>query len=80
MKEFRSCQPIRIPRCYTQSLDDVESFELVGFCDASSVAYAAVVYLRMRSGEMAITRLLASKIRVAPIQAPVRIIGSSPFI
>uniref|UniRef100_A0A1X7VFW2 Uncharacterized protein n=1 Tax=Amphimedon queenslandica TaxID=400682 RepID=A0A1X7VFW2_AMPQE len=31
--------------------------------------YGAVVYLRMRIREMAITRLLAFKTRVAPIQA-----------
>ncbi|XP_011410528.1 PREDICTED: uncharacterized protein LOC100633078 [Amphimedon queenslandica] len=62
VKEFVSCLPIRIPRCYTQSLDDVESFQLVGFCDASSVAYAAVVYLRMRSGEMTITRHLLPRL------------------
>ena len=50
MENLRDCQPIRIPRCYSNSFDFVDSFQLCGFCDASSSAYAAVVFLLVRRG------------------------------
>ena len=36
--------------------------------DASSTAYAAVVFLLMKNGELYSSRLIASKTRVAPLQ------------
>jgi hypothetical protein len=68
LHEFKDCQPVRISRCYTQALDGVESYQLCGFCDASNTAYAAVIYLLMRSGETKRTMILTSKTRVAPMQ------------
>ena len=65
LDEFGGCQPIRIPRYL---LSKVELYQLHGFCDASAAAYAAVVYLLMRSGEGTTTRIIASKTRVAPLQ------------
>ena len=56
---------ITIPRCYNTSSG--QKARLVGFCDASERAYAAVVYLRTGE-ERAETRLVASKKRVAPIK------------
>ena len=41
---------ISIPRWYSaNSDDDVATFSLQGFCDASTRAYAAVVYLKIQS-------------------------------
>ena len=38
---------IAIPRCYTEGT--MNKSQLIGFCDASAKAYAAVVYLRVES-------------------------------
>lgn len=53
-----------IPRCY--QLSGTKKARLSGFCDASSKAYVAVVYLRTTDGEQAQVDFLASKTRVAP--------------
>ena len=68
IEEFKGCQPIRIPQYYALLSDNVTFYQLIGFCDASFVAYAAVVYLLMRGVEATTTRLVASRTRVAPIQ------------
>lgn len=57
-----------IPRCYlSECLDPPSSFRLVGFCDASARAYAAVVYLRLESEDQVCVRFLAAKTRVSPL-------------
>ena len=58
----------RIPRCYF-NVDDPEpiSVQLHGFSDASSHAYAAVVYMRIEQQAEARSVLVASKTRVAPL-------------
>ena len=60
---------ISIPRCY---LRDVEgspiSISLCGFCDASTKAYAAVVYLRVEAVHGVRVQFIVSKTRVAPTQ------------
>ena len=61
-------QPIVIPRCYFHELDET-SYCLLGFCDASKRAYAAVVYLRGKSSASGCTaKFVVAKIRVSPIQ------------
>ena len=51
-----------------QGLDDVMEVQLHGFADASCKVYAGVVYLRLiTKGEVIVTRFVASKTRVAPI-------------
>jgi hypothetical protein len=45
------------------------SFQLVGFCDASQVAYAAVVYLRATRTDTITSTLITAKSRVAPLKA-----------
>ena len=58
-----------IPRCYFPKNVQVTSFQLHGFCDASELAYAGVVYLRMvDSDENVHVSLLTSKTKVAPIK------------
>lgn len=44
------------------------SAQLHGFCDASEKGYGAVVYIRVQEGKTIITRILASKSRVAPLK------------
>ena len=41
---------------------------LIGFCDASSEAYAALVYLAMRTSIDTVKRYVAARTRVVPIQ------------
>ena len=45
---------------------DLVSYQLLGFCDASKHAYAAVVYLHQRKGDNSRTDLVFSKLRLAP--------------
>ena len=66
--ELRKVGGIRIPRCYFRENDHTPvSIELHGFSDASSYAYAAVVYLRVEVESSVKSVLVASKTRVAPL-------------
>ena len=58
-----------IPRCYFSRFAETTSCActLIGFCDASQKAYAAVVFLRMRTADECVTHFVASKTRVAPL-------------
>ena len=61
--------PILIPRSYLHNIDeDPSSLTLCGFCDASTQAYAAVVYLVLRTNSDVVVRFVVSKTRVAPLQ------------
>ena len=46
----------------------VSLHELIGFCDASQGAYAAAVYLRVKTEHGKFVTLLAAKTRVAPLK------------
>lgn len=48
--------------------DDFERCELHGFCDASTLGYAAVIYLRVQRADSIRVFLLCSKSRVAPLK------------
>lgn len=67
-KKLNSLDGIQFPR-WTRCGSDILSCELHGFADASTVAYASVVYLKVvsNSGETNII-LLAGKSKVAPIK------------
>ena len=55
---------ITLPRCYIPSLGTTPAYVLQGFCDASTAAYAAVVYLCVGSES---AHFVASKTRVSPL-------------
>ena len=55
---------ISVPRCHFHSIDTSEDCVLYGFCDASTSAYAAVVYLYNGSDSV---QFVTSKTRVAPL-------------
>ena len=58
-----------LPRCYFQVIrEKVVSCSLHGFGDASSKAYAAVIYLHVTTSQGNYARLVASKSRVAPVK------------
>ncbi|CAB4026973.1 Hypothetical predicted protein, partial [Paramuricea clavata] len=47
VKDLQALSDIRVPRCYFQRLNELfRTHEIHGFCDASDLAFAAVVYLR----------------------------------
>lgn len=64
------CAPsISIPRCYFESpREEIISCSLFGFCDASSKAYAGVVYLLLETSVGHSVKFVAAKTRVAPLQ------------
>ena len=67
VSSLQEVQPLTIPRCYFESLSlPVSSYRLLGFCDASKSAYAAVVYLLIEPEYGCLTRFVACKIRVSP--------------
>ncbi|XP_024889273.1 uncharacterized protein LOC112465780 [Temnothorax curvispinosus] len=71
-REFQSDLPsleaIRVPRWLASGAEDCR-LELHGFADASERAYAAVVYLRIESGDGKVeVRLLEAKTKVAPLK------------
>ncbi|KAL9970153.1 hypothetical protein ACROYT_G022481 [Oculina patagonica] len=68
--ELSELEHLQIPRCYTYfPLSQNPKVELHAFSDASEVAYASAVYLRVvgKDGKVS-TSLVMSKTRVAPVR------------
>ena len=57
-----------IPRCYFDRESRVILTELHGFCDASKLAYAAVVYLRLTTTIDTQISLVIAKTKLSPIK------------
>ena len=69
VKDSQDSGSLSLPRSYFDKIDDaVVSLMLHGFCDASMTAYAAVVYLAMKTQTGIHTQFLVAKTRVASIQ------------
>ena len=61
-------QTISIPRYYLGDIqEEADAYSLCGFCDDSTNAYAAVVYLLVKTGANIWARFIASKTRVVPL-------------
>lgn len=59
---------VQIPRCYFQDMPNSSmTSSLIGFCDASVKAYAAVIYLKLQSDTHMSIKFLSAKTRVAPL-------------
>ena len=58
-----------IARCYYPKSVHIQSLQIHGFCDASELAYATVIYLRMTDtlGQIHVS-LVTSKTKVSPIK------------
>lgn len=66
---LRGPSTISIPRCYLDGIaEQIISYRLYGFCDASLRAYAAVVYLLVETPSGCHIRIIASKTRVSPLK------------
>ncbi|KAL5472994.1 hypothetical protein EMCRGX_G027441 [Ephydatia muelleri] len=68
---LKQSQPLRIPRYYFSGIDvsTLHTCTLFGFCDASKKAYAAVIFLQMKTPNQCMTRFMVSRTRVAPLNA-----------
>ena len=65
---LREVKTVRILRCvYSAAAELSHSVRLIGFCDASSKAYAAVVYLRLEDELSVDVKFLGVKTRAAPV-------------
>ena len=68
LSSLQGPESLVIPRCYFSDIPDCsKSVRLIGFCDASTKAYAAVVYLRIEGEAQVCVRFVAAKTRVAPL-------------
>ncbi len=69
VSDLQENQTISLPRSYLAGVNgEIDSHQLCGFCDASTRAYAAVVYLVLRAEGQTVVRFVAAKTRVAPLQ------------
>ena len=69
IEELERCQVMSLPRCVLNgSPTEGVSYSLHGFCDASKHAYAAVVYLVIKSPTEQTGRFIVSKTRVDPLK------------
>ena len=68
LSSLQGPESLVIPRCYFSDIPDCsKSVRLIGFCDASTKSYAAVVYLRIEGEAQVCVRFIAAKTRVAPL-------------
>ena len=65
---LQSANVMTVPRCYHMITGTCLTARLIGFCDASSKAYAAVVYLRVEDDDDVSVTFVAAKTRVTPIK------------
>ena len=69
MDDLQGTHPVSIPRGYLAGNDGaVISGHLCGFCDASTRAYAAVVYIALKTKSGVMVRFVTAKTRVAPLK------------
>ena len=68
IKDLEEVSRISVDRCYFHDVSgQIQSIQLHGFSDSSESAYAATVYLRVKTKADVKIRLLSSKSKVAPI-------------
>ena len=67
--ELKEAPPITLPRCCLQGRkSESRIYRLHGFCDASTTAYAAVVYLVEEDEGCMYSHFIVSKTRVSPLK------------
>ena len=68
VNNLQHSQPVTLPQCYfNNGKADTANYSLYGFCNASTTAYAAVVYL-VKEENQKLSSFVASKTRVAPLK------------
>ena len=69
--------PLVLPRCYFELDRANADYRLYGFCDASTSAYAAVVYLVKEFDGQNSSSFVTAKTRVAPLKTVYPKIGAA---
>ena len=70
VNQLRNGPPLTLPRCSLSApVSDSVRYRLYGLCDASTVAYAAVVYLAEEDEHRTNLSFMVAKTRVAPIKS-----------
>ena len=68
--DLRRGHSMTLPRCYLSGArDEARRYRLYGFCDASTAAYAAVVYLVEEADDHKYSSFVVSKTRVSRLKA-----------
>ncbi|XP_036346973.1 uncharacterized protein LOC118756307, partial [Rhagoletis pomonella] len=65
---IQSVKHLSVPRCYSLMLPVAEEIQLHIFVDASSLAYAAVAYLRIKKGDKIDVAMVCAKSRCSPLK------------
>ena len=70
VNQLRNGPPLTLPRCpLTAPVNESVQYRLYGFCDASTIAYAAVVYLAEEDEHETRLSFVVAKTRVAPLKS-----------
>jgi len=76
ISDLNVAAPVSLPRSYLCEIEgSLTSVTLCGFCDASTKAYAAVVYLLLKTEDHAVVRFVAAKTRIAPLAYVLRAVN-----
>ena len=67
LADLKETGQISIPRCYVRQVA-LATYTLCGFCDASTRAYTAIIYLRSKTDSSVVVRFVVAKTRVTPLQ------------
>ena len=67
LQDLEAAGEIRFPRyCLKYKRSELKSVHIIGFGDASTIAYGGVIYVRVESNEGVDVNIVLSKARVAP--------------
>ena len=66
--DLMKSKPVAIDRYYFSTQDDTVQYQLFGFCDASTIAYAAVIYIVELASSGKRSNFVVSKTRVSPLK------------
>ena len=69
VNQLHDSNPVTLSRCLLSGpISDMIWYQLVGFCDASNAAYAAVTYMREEISLGTESEFVVCKTRVSPIK------------
>ena len=70
VSNLKAALPLPLPKSYFFELTNPTiSATLCGFCDTSTKAYTAVVYLNLKTETRSLVQFVAAKTRVAPLKS-----------
>ena len=67
-EELKEVNSIQIPRCILGLVDEGDNISLHVFCDASKLAYAVVIFIRIERNSEVEVKFVQAKNRVAPVK------------